>query len=88
MQKVGFKSFCLRPAVLGIRDQISPDVLLNTTHAFFVVPIARMLYNYAPSIIHQRLEKLSFISFVLRAQQVINNTKILINALDTPATKT
>jgi hypothetical protein len=80
MQKVGFKSFCLRPAVLGIRDQISPDVLLNTTHAFFVVLIARMLYNYAPSIIHQRLEKISFISFVLRAQQVINNTKILINA--------
>jgi hypothetical protein len=80
MQKVGFKSFCLRLAVLGIQDQISPDVLLNTTHAFFVVLIARMLYNYAPSIIHQRLEKISFISFVLRAQQVINNTKIIINA--------
>lgn len=40
LQEVGFKSFCLRPVVLRIRDQISPDVLVNAAR------IMRFLLSY------------------------------------------
>lgn len=52
-----FQKFCLCRAVLGIRDQISPDVHVNITRAIFVVLIIRKLYNHDWLIIHQLPQK-------------------------------